>query len=217
MGTKSAFSLKRIKILLGIAITALTLYAIWTSNPVEDSIGRVMDFVDPKRNQHVKEVLTNKTDKDLLKYLHHGDHVKHAVAASLLAKRATPDLFDEIEMKLNHHAKDIRMAARRILPHIDSDKSCQVFEAQLKKTQVESADYRDTLLIMSSLKCGQTFEYLIEYAEGDVGNQHASSEMLRRFGDARGIPILKKRLAEDSALDDFERERVKKAIKHLEA
>lgn len=198
-----------------ILVTLSILYTIATSNPVEDFVGRWMAFVDPNRSDHLMTRLVLKLDRDLLELLHHGDSEKASAAKVVLAERGNPRLFDTVAKKLKDRSEEVRSIARVLLQALDKDRALKIYIQELATLDKNTYEYRQTLSILAYVKHKPVFPYLIEFARRDVGNKHASSELLREFGDPSAIPVLEEMLTNSPLPDSFEEERIKKAIEAL--
>jgi HEAT repeat protein len=220
MGIKAKILLEKLKTLLGIFTLVLISCWIWTLNPIEDFMGRWFDFVNPNRYEQLYTRLSHKTDMQLLNLLSHGDFQKAEAAKVMLSSRGNEDLFDLVAEKLEARNKELRARARDILRFLDQDKAVSVYMQSLEHLPIDSNEYRQVLSILVVLMHEPVYEYLIEYAKADVRNQHASSEMLKHFGDPKAIPILRgilKTIPEDdnSFPARLERKRVLSAIEEL--
>lgn len=185
-------------------------------------IGSFYDFLDSDRRIHIKQSFQNKSDKQLIKYLEHGDIVKQGQAAVILGERKPRDIFSKligiIETSSNEYARDY---ARRIIVSIDRDEACRYLAASLNKINKTSYDYRETISLLAYLKYQPVYPYLVEYAKREESYRTAAADYFAELNNPEAIPILLDMAKEVPETNDFtsriDRERIENAIKTLKS
>ncbi len=205
---------KTSKVFLIASIPFFIAYLVWTWNPVEDFVGRWLDFLDPQRQMHLHERLEKKTTNKLVSLLEHGDHMKSGIAATILKNRADKGLFDEMVQKIQtSKSAEVRNYARGIIRWTDQKRAAKFFLDDLKKLPKDSTDYSDTLLVLVNMKEPSAFPYLIDYAKNDHGNRKNSAHLLKEFGDPRALPVLEEMLKQNPG--EWDVDEVHSAIDYL--
>lgn len=192
----------RLKTFLGVGVFVLLAYLFLNTPPVQDYMGRLWDFLDPKRYEHLEEQLKDRPDAELLRLLHHGDNMKAETAKYLLARRGKPELFGPVVKKLKSWRKEIRERARVLLAALDRDRAIQVYMQELQTLPKDLDEYRQTLSILANLKHQPMYPYLVEYAKsGPDGYGFGSAGMFKALGDPKAIPLLEEYLAKAKGND----------------
>jgi hypothetical protein len=181
----------------------------------EKNWGSFMDFLSPHRYEYLYHKLKHASDEDLLRLLHSKDINKAEAAKVTLAHRADPELFERLLKKMKDPSEDVRIRVRGLLAAIDEKKAMGYYMDELKVLNKSSVEYFQILGALVRMKYQPVFPYLIAFAQSDTGNQHASADLLEEFGDPRTLPVLEEKLETDTSLNQFEKKRIRAAIKTI--
>ncbi|MBI5410065.1 MAG: HEAT repeat domain-containing protein [Nitrospirae bacterium] len=205
---------------LSIVLPIIFFWWLWNLNPAEEFLGQWMAFVDPKRSEHLDQALANKTDRQLLALLHHGDMNKAETAKVILANSGNPKLFDRVAKDLINKNEEIRARARSLLWSLDEKRAVQVYTNELETLDKESKDYRQVLGLLVNLKQPAVYPYLVEYAKREDGWRNASADYLAELGNPEALPILRNMLkkipSENNITTRLSEKKISEAIAHLE-
>lgn len=206
---------------LSIGLVLLLGIGFWNSYPVQNLVGRFKMETDSKIEEHLKQELKNKSDRELVRLLQGGDYGKAHIAKYFLAQRANPELFDDVAKLLKNQNQEVRIRARALLWSLDQQRALNVYISELKNLSKDSYEYTQVLSVLCARKYQPAFPYLTEYAHRENGWKTAVADYFVELGNPDAIPVLKEMLSkvpnDNKISTSINRERIVKAIKTLEA
>ena len=201
----------------------LILYLIANSYGVQMLKGQWLAGLDPKRWEHVKDELQNKTDNELYKLLFHGDHIIRGVALQKLSGRKKIEWFDKYKSMLKHHRFEIRSAGRGLMFSASSEPNvCNALMKDMERYEPTDKDYLQNILMLVKRKYQPVYPYIVAYAK-EGGWRSAAATYFEDLGDPKALDVLydlKKQVPQAdkfSIVDELAFERLNKAIATLEA
>lgn len=210
---------KRTGRIFGLTVVFIAVVAVaWQTNVVQHEVARVMSGLNPNRNSQIYESLKSYPVSRLLGLLESGDFGKQGQAYKHLFERKDEVGYEQVATMLAKTKNDdAKRYLQKLLLSVDLDKGGAFLVKELLTLESDAKEKRWLLSLLASAKYSPAYPYVEKFAVADSGNKNASSEILRDFGDPRGIPVLSQRLSDDTELSNFERERVEKALAVLQS
>ena len=209
-----------VQILIGLSVAIICLHLIYHSYGVQMLKGQWLAGLDPKRWEHVKDELQNKTDNELYKLLFHGDHIIRGVALQKLSGRKKTEWFDKYKSMLKHHRFEIRSAGRGLMFSASSEPNvCNVLMKDIERYEPTDKDYLQNILMLVKRKYQPVYPYIVAYAK-EKGWNSGAEHYFEELGDPRALPILYEMRAQippKAILAKLIRKEINKAIATLEA
>ena len=203
--------------IVGIVLAGFILgsgYWLVNSRPIQWWWATIAQGFNLQRSQQLQDRYESFSDKKLINTLWSGDFGKQAAASAVLTNRNKPELFDSFKPLLKSKYQDVRKIGRFLLD-VDRARAIQVYIFELTRTDITESEHRQTLSLLVKLKSREVFPALYEYTRKDLNNQHGSSELMKRYGDPRGITALGEMLKNSPNISKYEKKRVEDTIQYL--
>lgn len=209
--------------LLGIFLSMILLgWMIFNSYPMQSFIGSWASGLDPQRRQHAMVKMKEKSDRDLLKLIYHGDTNIAGAAGKELELRNQPEYFS-VYLKLLKSSHEQTRAIGRDLIWVEPDKAPQVLLDDIKRFEPSDTDYQLIIRTLASKKNKLVYPYIAEYANQPDGWKNGSAHYFEELGDPEALEILyelKKRAPDEKSdlgvVDKLSLRDLNKAIGALE-